>query len=127
MQVRVAPHLDVRTGPMTVAEFLARFPEVPRDLADDTVLAEYVGVFGPLLRVATKPTACMGKDGGDAEHQFYAKLVNDLAIYGLGLSRRDRTIARLSGTLENHRRAPATFACTLVPHRPPGSPRTGCA
>ena len=128
MQVRVAPHLDAAmTGPMTVAEFVARFPEVPRDLADDTVLAEYVRVFGPLLRVARKPTACMGKDGGDAEHQFYGKLVNDLAIYGIGLARRDRTLARLAATLEQYRCAPATFACTLVPHRPPGAPRKGCA
>ncbi len=128
MQVRVVPHLDaVMQGPMTVAELLARFPEVPRDLADDTVFAEYVRVFGPLLRVARKPTPCMGKNGGDAEHQFYAKLINDLAIYGIGLARRDRTLSRLAAMLEQHRRAPATFACTLVPHLPRGAPRTGCA
>jgi hypothetical protein len=127
MQVKVAPHLDTAVGPMTVAEFLARFPEVPRDLAHESALAEYVGAFGSLLRVARKPTPCMGKDGGDAEHQFYAKLVNDLAIYGIGLARRDRTLARLTAMLDAYRKARATFACTLVPHRPPGAPRTGCA
>ena len=110
---------------MSVDEFLARFPEVPRDLASEAVLADYVRAFGPLLRCARKPTPCMGKDGGDAEHQFYSKLINDLAIYGIGLAKRERTLARLSATLETWRKTP-TFACTLVPPRPRGAPRTGC-
>jgi hypothetical protein len=126
MQVRLAPHLEAGvSGAMTVDEFLARFPEVPRDLATEAVLGDYVRAFGPLLRCAKKPTPCMGKDGGDAEHQFYAKLINDLAIYGVGLARRDRTLARLAATLDAWRKAP-TFACTLIPPRPPGAPRTGC-
>ena len=128
MQVRVAPHLDTcAIGPMSVDEFFARFPEVPTDLAGESVFGDYVGVFGPLLRRARKPTPCMGKDGGDAEQQFYSKLINDLAIYGIGLARRDRTLARLAERVEQDRKAPATFGCTLVPHRPPGTPRTGCA
>lgn len=131
MELRLARRLDeasrAASGPMAVDEFLARFPEVPRDLRDEAVLAEYVRVFGPLLRRARKPTPCMGKDGGDAEHAFYTKLVNDLAIYGIGLARRDRTIARLQAMLDQHRKHVATFACTLVPGRPPGTPRTGCA
>ena len=126
MQVRLAPHLEGRAaGAMTVDEFLARFPEVPRDLASDPVFADYVQAFGPLLRCAKKPTPCMGKDGGDAEHQFYVKLINDLAIYGMGLSRRERTLARLAATLDAWRKTP-TFACSLVPARAPGAPRTGC-
>ena len=111
---------------MTVDEFLARFPEVPHDLRDEPILAEYVRAFGPLLRVAQKPAPCV-RDGGDAPHVFYARLVNDLAIYGVGLARRDRTLARLQATLEGYRRQPATFACTLVPRRAPGTPRSGCA
>ena len=127
MQVRLAPHLaSAATGSMSVEEFLARFPEVPPDLAPEPVFAEYVHAFGWLLRCAKKPTPCMGKDGGDAEHQYYAKLVNDLAIYGLGLARRDRTLTRLGATLEAYRKAPATFACMLVPRRAPGA-RSGCA
>lgn len=126
MQVRLASHLDTASGSMTVDEFLARFPEVPTDLAGETVFADYVRIFGPLLRCAKKPTPCMGQDGGDAEHLFYARLVNDLAIYGIGLARRERTLARLGEKLEQHRKAPATFACTLVPPRPRGAPRTGC-
>jgi hypothetical protein len=111
---------------MSVDELLARFPEVPRDLRDEPVLVEYAHAFGPQLRAARKPTPCM-RDGGDAEHVFYTRLVNDLAIYGIGLARRERTLGRLSALLEQYRRQPATFACTLVPKKPRGTPRSGCA
>ncbi|MBI4636896.1 MAG: hypothetical protein HY727_11155 [Candidatus Rokubacteria bacterium] len=110
---------------MSVDEFLARFPEVPRDLRDEPVLREYVSAFGPLLQVAQKPSPCM-RDGGDAQHVFYTRLVNDLAIYGIGLARRDRTLARLGATLDQYRKQPATFACTLVPGKPRGTPLSGC-
>src|SRR2546428_370621 len=49
---------------MTVDEFLARFPEVPRDLRDESVLERYVVAFGPLLRLAQKPSPCVGAGGG---------------------------------------------------------------
>ena len=110
---------------MTVGDLLARFPEVPADLRDEPVLTDYVKAFGPLLRVAQKPSPCMGT-GGDAQHVFYTRLVNDLAIYGIGLSKRDRTLARLQATLDEYRKQPATFGCTLVPRRAPGAPRAGC-
>jgi hypothetical protein len=110
---------------MTVEEFLARFPEVPRDLRDEPILEEYVKVFGSLLRLTQKPTPCM-RDGGDAQHVFYVRLVNDLAIYGIGLAKRDRTLARLATILDQYRAQPSTFACTLVPQRVPGAPRSGC-
>lgn len=130
VQIRLSRDLEdsaraARTS-MTVDEFLARFPEVPRDVRDEPVLAEYVKVLGGLLRVAQKPSACM-RDGGDAQHVFYTRLVNDLAIYGVGLAKRDRTLSRLQATLEQYRKEPATFACTLVPHRAPGTRRSGCA
>ncbi len=130
MQIRLSPDLNdgarSARAPMSVDEFLARFPEVPRDLGDEPVLQEYTQAFGPLLRVAQKPTPCMGA-GGDAQHVFYTRLVTDLAIYGIGLAKRDRTLARLSLLLEQYRKQPATFACTLVPRRAPGTPRSGCA
>lgn len=130
MQIKPLRGLDERprstTAAMGVDEFLARFPEVPRDLRDESVLAEYVRAFGPLLRLAQKPSPCVARDGGDAPHAFYTRLVNDLAIYGVGLARRDRTLVRLQKTLEEYRRQPATFGCTLVPRRAPGTPRSGC-
>jgi hypothetical protein len=130
MQVRLARSVEASrrsaSSPMTVDEFLARFPEVPRELGDESILRAYVDAFGPQLRVAQKPSPCMG-NGGDAEHVFYTRLVNDLAIYAIGLAKRDRTLARLSATLEQYLQQPATFACSLVPRRAPGAPRSGCA
>jgi hypothetical protein len=113
------------SGPMTVDEMLARFPEIPPDLRSEPVLAEYVDAFGPLLRMAQKPTPCM-RDGGDAPHVFYTRLINDLAIYGVGLARRDRTLARLRATLDAYHTHAATFACTLIPRRAPNAPPSGC-
>jgi hypothetical protein len=129
MQIRLGRSVEQCAGSaatMTVDEFLARFPEVPADLRGEPVLDQYVSAFGPQLRVAQKPTPCMGQ-GGDAPHVFYTKLVNDLAIYGIGLAKRDRTLTRLQATLAQYRKQPATFACSLVPPRAPGAPRTGCA
>ena len=130
MQIRRSPGIEQRSrtvaAPMSVDEFLARFPEVPRDLRDEPILQEYTRAFGPLLRLAEKPAPCM-RDGGEAHHVFYLRLVNDLAIYGIGLAKRDRTLARLSALLEQYRKQPATFACSLVPRRAPGTPRAGCA
>src|SRR6058998_1613339 len=88
MQIRISRDLEGRAGVppsrMTVEEFFARFPEVPRDLRDEPVLAEFVCAFGSQLRVAQKPSPCVAKaDSGDAEHHFYTRLVNDLAIYGI--------------------------------------------
>jgi hypothetical protein len=130
VQIRLSRDLAERARavrtPMTVDEFLAHFPEVPRDLRDEPILTQYVKAFGPLLRLAQKPSPCMGS-GGDAQHVFYTRLVNDLAIYGIGLAKRDRTLARLRATLDQYRQQPATFACTLVPRRAPGAPRVGCS
>ena len=131
MQIHLSGGLEdsVRSAgePMTVAEFQARFPEVPRDLGGEPVLVEYVATFGPLLRLAQKPSPCVAKDGGgDAPHHFYTKLVNDLAIYGIGLATRDRTLTRLRTTLDRYRQAPATFGCSLVPRRAPDAPPAGC-
>ena len=94
MQVRLGRNLEAcaraAKAPLSVDEFLARFPEVPRDLRDEPVFRAYVDAFGPQLRVAEKPSPCVGT-GGDAEHIFYTRLVNDLAIYGIGLAKRERT------------------------------------
>jgi len=129
MQIRVPRPAEAcsvpAAAPMTVDELVARFPEVPRDLRDEPVLRAYVEAFGPLLRRAVKPTPCM-RGGGDAEHVFYTRLVNDLAIYGIGLARRDRTLARLEKSLEEYRRQPVTFGCMLIPRKAPGAPRPGC-
>jgi hypothetical protein len=130
MQIRLTSDLEAQAraaGPMTVDRFLARFPEVPRDLRDEPLLAEFVRAFGPQLEVAQKPSPCVARDGGgDAPHYFYTRLLNDLAIYGVGLAKRDRTLQRLERLLAEYRAQPATFACTLVPRKAPGAPRPQC-
>ena len=131
MQIRRTPEIEATTraaGPLTVDGFLARFPEVPRDLRDEPVLAEFVRAFGPQLAVAQKPSPCVARDGGgDAPHFFYTRLVNDLAIYGLGLAKRERTLQRLARLLDEYRTQPATFACTLVPRKAKDAPPPPCA
>src|SRR5262249_40130283 len=131
MQIRLTPEVEGRVraaGPMTVDMFLARFPEVPRNLHDEPVLAEFVRAFGPQLAVAQKPSPCVARDGGgDAPHFFYTRLVNDLAIYGIGLAKRERTLQRLEKLLADYRAQPATFACTLVPRKAPDAPPPQCA
>jgi hypothetical protein len=67
------------------------------------------------------------RDTGDHQHFFYTRLVNDLVIYGIGLAKRDRTLARLRARLDQYQQQPATCACTLVPRKARGTPRTGCA
>jgi hypothetical protein len=129
MQIRLTREVQKAAcapAALSVDHFLARFPEVPHDLRDEPVLADYVDAFAPLLAVASKPSPCM-RDGGDAPHAFYTRLINDLAIYGIGLAKRERTLARLQATLDAYRKQPATFGCTLVPRRAPGTPRSGCA
>jgi len=131
MQIRLSRDLEGRAcvapHPMTVEEFFARFPEVPRDLRDEPALAEFVRAFGSQLRVAQKPSPCVAQaDTGDAEHHFYTRLVNDLAVYGIGLARRERTLQRLETLLAEYRTHPATFACTLVPRKGPDAPPARC-
>ena len=130
MQIRLTPDLEAKSraaGPMGVDAFLARFPEVPGDLRDEPVLSEFVRAFGAQLAVAQKPSPCVARDGGgDAEHFFYTRLVNDLAIYGVGLAKRERTLQRLERLLADYRAQPATFACTLVPRKGPDAPPAQC-
>src|SRR2546428_4818661 len=65
MQIRHSRDLEGRAraapSPMTVDELFARFPEVPRDLRDEPVLAEFVRAFGAQLRVAQKPSPCVAQ------------------------------------------------------------------
>ena len=131
MQIRLTREVEERSraasGALTVDAFLAHFPEVPRDLRDEPVLAEFVRAFGPQLEVAEKPSPCVAKaGGGDAPHHFYTRLVTDLAIYGIGLAKRERTLQRLERLLTDYRAQPATFACTLVPRKGSDAPRAEC-
>src|SRR5258705_13650946 len=112
MQIRRTPGLEQRgravATPMSVDEFLARFPEVPRDLRDEPTLQEYTRVFGPLLRLAENPTPCMGA-GAVAHHAFYLLLVNDTAIYGIRLPKYHSSFAPPATTLAKLREQPVSL------------------
>ena len=128
--IRLSGNLEERAraarGPMTVDELLARFPEVPRDLRDEAVLAEYAHALGPLLRVARKPSPCMGT-GGDAPHVvLHPARERPGHLRDRPRAARPDRCARLQATLDQYRQQPATFGCSLVPRAPPGAPRAGC-
>ena len=98
---------------MQVPELIARFPEIPRDLYDEPVLAELADACGPLLEVARKPSACAAQY--DAANQYYLALIGPLGIYGYGLARRDQVLQQLQELVDRQRADPAGFAASLLP------------
>ncbi len=97
---------------MTSEEFVLRFPEIPDDLHQERLLAEYAEVFDPLLKVATKPSACA--EAHNTENQYYLKLVGPLDIYRYGLYTRDRVLDELQSRLNEYREDPTGFATRLT-------------
>ena len=86
MQIRLARDLEgqgqVALAPMTVDAFLTHFPEAPRDLPEEPVMAEFVPAFGAQLDVAKKPSLYVVRAvAAGAEHDSYARLISDLALY----------------------------------------------
>jgi hypothetical protein len=68
MQIRLSSQFENECAwsvgrPMTTDEFLARFPEVPRDLTDEPILPVYVQLFGPLLCGNRHDLALVGGHG----------------------------------------------------------------
>jgi hypothetical protein len=98
---------------MTVAELVARFPEIPRDLHGEPTLARFAETFGSLLRVARPPSPCSSRH--DAANHYYLKLVGPFSIYGYGLSTRERVLADMLELLDEHDADPAGFAAGLLP------------
>ncbi|HKQ61270.1 MAG TPA: hypothetical protein VJS92_08250 [Candidatus Polarisedimenticolaceae bacterium] len=111
---------------MTVDELLQRFPEIPRDLAGEPVLARFAVAFAPQLRAARNPSACSGRH--NAENHYYLKLIGPLAIYNYGLQTRAQAVAELEALLRQHAEDPAGFVRGLVPDDAgsPGSCVSGC-
>ncbi len=98
---------------MTVRELTDRFPEIPEDLHEEPLLARFAEAFGEQLQLAGKPSACSVQY--DAGNHFYMKLINPMAIYRLGLSKRERILQLLQDLLDQHQADPAGFAASLVP------------
>jgi hypothetical protein len=98
---------------MIVQELIARFPEIPKDLHQEPLLAQFAEAFGDLLRVAQKPSACSNQY--DARNHYYLKLIGPLSIYRYGLSTREKVLGQLQDLLDQQKADPAGFAGSLLP------------
>lgn len=98
---------------MTVQELINRFPEIPRDLHKEPLLAQFAETFDELLRVARDPSACSSEY--EAGNHYYLKLIGPLKIYMYGLSTKEKVLGQIKELLDQHAANPAGFAASLLP------------
>lgn len=98
---------------MTVQELIARFPEIPKDLHQEPLLAEFAQAFGEQLRIARNPSACAREY--DAGNHYYLKLVGPMRLYMYRLSTREKVLKQLQEMLDRYRADPAGFLKGLLP------------
>jgi len=98
---------------MTVQELVAKFPEIPPDLRGEPLLARFAEAFAEQLRLAQKPSAC--STARDPGNHYYMRLVNPIAIYRLGLMKREALLKQLQDLLDKRAADPEGFAASLVP------------
>lgn len=97
---------------MTVHELLHRFPEIPQDLHDEPLLAQFAQTFGDLLQVAQNPGPCSAEY--TPSNHYYLKLIGPIRIYMYGLSTKDKVLSQLQALLERHTADPRSFAESLL-------------
>jgi hypothetical protein len=97
---------------MTVQEMILRFPEIPGDLHDDPLLAQYAATFGPLLLEAQNPGACSA-DYTPSNH-YYLKLIGPIRLYMYGLSTKEKVLTKLQELLDRHAADPGGFVESLL-------------
>ncbi|HEX9756560.1 MAG TPA: hypothetical protein VGB26_02015 [Nitrospiria bacterium] len=97
---------------MTVQELVNRFPEIPQDLHNEPVLAQFAEACDEILRKAQKPSACSTEH--DAGNQFYLKLIGPLSIYRYGLSTREKVLSQLQEILDHQKTDPEGFSERLL-------------
>ena len=112
---------------MTVQELITRFPEIPRDLHEEPLLAQFAESFDELLRVARDPSACSNQY--DAGNHYYLKLIGPLKIYMYGLSSKEKVLGQIKERVERRRADPEGFAAGLLREDTPARQvkRPGCA
>jgi hypothetical protein len=98
---------------MTVAELVARFPEIPRDLHKEPMLAKFAATLGDLLRAAQNPSACSSQYS--AGNHFYLKLIGPMKIYMYGLSTKEKVLKQMQELLDRHAADPEGFVASLLP------------
>lgn len=98
---------------MTVPELARRFPEIPQDLHDEPLLAQFAETFDDLLREAQNPTNCAAEYAPG--HHYYLKLIGPLKIYMYGLASKAKVLGQLQELLDRHQADPNGFAASLMP------------
>ncbi len=98
---------------MTVQELIMRFPEIPKDLHEEPLLAEFAEAFGEQLRIARNPGACSAQY--DAGNHYYLKLVGPMRIYMYRLSTKEKVLKQLQELLDQYRADPNGFIKSLLP------------
>jgi hypothetical protein len=98
---------------MTVQELVRKFPEIPPDLHNEPLLAQFAATFGDLLQVAQNPSNCAAQY--EASHHYYLKLIGPLKIYMYGLAKREKILQQLQDLLDRYHADPAGFAASLLP------------
>ena len=97
---------------MTVQQLMMMFPEVPAELQDEPLLAQYADTFENLLRVAQNPGACSADY--TPENHYYLKLIGPFRLLMYGLSTKEKVLSQLQERLDQHQADPDGFAQTLV-------------
>ncbi len=97
---------------MTVQELILQFPEIPGDLHDEPLLAQYAETFGNLLREAVNPGACSADY--TPGNLYYLKLMGPIRLHMYRLSTKDKTLAKLQDLLDRHQADPDGFAESLL-------------
>ena len=97
---------------MTAQDLILRFPEVPADLHDEPLLAQYAEAFGPFLENAMNPGACSADYS--PENLYYLKLVGPFRLYMYGLSTKEKVMAKMQDFLDRHQADPDAFSESLL-------------
>lgn len=102
-----------RTSGMSIEELVAKFPEIPRDLRREPVLARFAETFGDLLRQAQNPSACT--TDYSPGHHYYLKLIGPMKIYMYGLASKEKVLQQLQQLIDSHDADPQNFVVSLLP------------
>ena len=97
---------------MTVQELILSFPEIPADLHDEPLLAQYAETFGYLLHQAQNPGACSAEY--TPNNHYYLKLIGPIRLYMYGLSTKEKVLAKLQAHLDHYHADPDKFAESLT-------------
>ena len=97
---------------MTVQELILNFPEIPGDLHDEPLLAQFAETLGVFLQQAQNPGACSA-DYTPSNH-YYLKLIGPMRLYMYGLSTKEKVLTKIQEQLDRYQADPDGFAENLL-------------